>query len=300
MLKLSDYREAIKLDTPVPAAETDDRSTHDLLLTALAGLKDKKYTGGTSANLSTDAGLDLWLKTELAERPAGDLDPITSRAIDTLLWRRMDRHGRIEVKSLRRVIDLNPDSDYTHADSVVLYRGDSEQIVVDAIVTSAMPDLSGCPLPFDHCIDSEIQTQGGPWIKSDLKKIKEITGIEELPLGEAVITRGYRLPAKYVIHTVSPKASGGNHEDRLKELYDTYIACLNLAAQVKDIKSVAFPAIGTGMGGFSLEESAQVALKAVDNWFDEHSGKVELVALLVRGDHDSEAYQHALDRWVED
>jgi len=79
--------------------------------------------------------------------------------------------------------------------------------------------------------------------------------------GEAKITKGYNLPANFVIHTVGPVWNGGNYnEDEL--LTNCYLNSLKLAVQNK-IKSIAFPAISTGVYGFPLEHAAQIAIKTV-------------------------------------
>ena len=79
--------------------------------------------------------------------------------------------------------------------------------------------------------------------------------------GEAKITKGYNLPANFVIHTVGPVWNGGNYnEDEL--LTNCYLNSLKLAVQNK-IKSIAFPAISTGVYGFPLERAAQIAIKTV-------------------------------------
>ncbi|XCB29091.1 macro domain-containing protein [Arcanobacterium hippocoleae] len=208
MLKLADYRDAIRLDEEFPAPMNDRRSNYDLLMTALSGLKDKHYTGASSmAHLSTDDGLLRWLHAELAARKAGPIDPITSRAINTLLYRQIGKRGRVEVLNLRRVSDQLPDCDFVNVDDVVLYRGDILEVVADAVVNTALDDLSGCPIPLHGCLDSAIHSQAGPWLKNDAAKIIELQGAPEAP-GAAKITRGYRLPAKYIIHTHMPRFQG--------------------------------------------------------------------------------------------
>ena len=300
MLKLADYREAIHLDEEFPEPKDDRRSNYDLLMTALSGLKDKHYTGAsTMAHLSTDEGLMRWLHAELAIRKAGPIDPITSRAINTLLYRQIGKRGRVEVLNLRRISDQLPNSDYVNAEDVVLYRGDILEVVADAVVDTALDDLSGCPIPLHGCLDSVIHMQAGPWLKNDAATIMELQGKREAP-GSAKITRGYRLPAKYIIHTHMPRFSGEFTEKHKQILADCYRNSLNLALEKGDIKTIAFPAIGTGMNGFPKDGACKIALDTVEEWWRIHPDALDLIVFSVHSDVDSEIYLHTLSTWVSD
>lgn len=300
MLKLAEYRDAIQLDEDFPAPVNDRRSNYDLLMTALSGLKDKHYTGASSmAHLSTDEGLFRWLHAELAIRKAGPIDPITSRAINTLLYRQIGKRGRVEVLNLRRVSDRIPDCDFVNADDVVLYRGDILEVVADAVVNTALSDLSGCPIPLHGCLDSVIHGQAGPWLKNDAAKIMALQGKLESP-GSAKITRGYRLPAKYIIHTHMPRFAGEFTNEHKKMLAACYRNSLNLALEKGDIKTIAFPAIGTGMNGFPKDVACKIALDTVEEWWQIHPDALDLVVFSVQSDVDSEIYFDTLSRWVSD
>ncbi len=301
MLELSDYRDAIHLDEPFPDPVEDTRSNYDLLMTALGGIRDKHYTGTSSlAHLSPDEGLMRWLSAELAVREPGPINPIASRAINTLLYRQVGRHGRVEALHLRRVSDLIPECDYGQAGITVLYRGDMRQLVVDAVVNTALPDLTGCSIPLHGCLDSELHQQAGPWLRNDAATIHEMQGKPEEP-GHAKITRGYRLPARYVIHTVGPNVTDGRIDDKDRQtLYNCYWNSLALAFEKGDIKTIAFPAISTGLNGFPFNEAADIALAAVNDWVDRHDSALDLVVFSVHSDKDADTFYHELATWVED
>ncbi|SPT75521.1 O-acetyl-ADP-ribose deacetylase [Arcanobacterium haemolyticum] len=301
MLLLSDYRQAINLDEPFPEPQNDTRSDYDLLMTALGGITEKHYTGTSSlAHLSTDEGLLRWLQSELAVRDPKPLDPISSRAINTLLFRQVGRHGRVEAENLRRVSDMIPDCDYGPAPRTVLFRGDMRQLVVDAVVNPAVPDLNGCMVPLHSCLDSMLHEQAGPWMRTDTTTIRELNGGKGLEPADAIITRGYRLPAKYVIHTTGPRIKNGKVTKKDREtLFKAYWNCMELACAKGDIRSIAFPGISTGYGGFPLEEATQIALTAVERWIYQHDHILDLIVLSLRTDSDAEKVLRQLATWIE-
>ncbi len=130
---------------------------------------------------------------------------------------------------------------------------DITTLAVDAIVNAANESLLG-----GGGVDGAIHRAAGPEL---LAACRALGGC---PTGEARITRGYRLPARFVIHTVGPIWAGGRrNEDEL--LAACYRSCLALAGQ-HDIKSLAFPAISTGVYGFPAERAAQIAVRSVRNW----------------------------------
>ena len=99
---------------------------------------------------------------------------------------------------------------------IVLWRGDITTLAVDAIVNAANSQMLGCFVPCHGCIDNAIHSAAGIQLRNECAQLMEAQGYEE-PVGKAKITKGYNLPAKYVIHTVGPgggragdgKAEGG-------------------------------------------------------------------------------------------
>lgn len=133
-----------------------------------------------------------------------------------------------------------------------LLQGDITKAKVEAIVNAANPALRG-----GGGVDGAIHRAAGPNL---LKAGQEIVSKQSpLAVGEAVVTPGFELKAKFVIHTVGPIWQGGKNQE--KELLDkSYKSCLELAKE-KAIKSIAFPAISCGAYGFPLELAAPIALK---------------------------------------
>ncbi|MCI6574706.1 MAG: macro domain-containing protein [Actinomycetaceae bacterium] len=299
MVTLSEYRDLIHLDDPFPLPTKDARTGRDLLMTALSGLPNKRYTGTSSvAHLATDESLLRWLDAELTQRDPGPLDPITERAINSILLRVSGKHGRVEALNLRRVNDMFPENDYPRAFNTAIYLGDIRQLVVDAVVNSAMPDLTGCRIPLHGCLDSVIHLQAGPWMRNDGAAIMDVLG-HEAETGSAVITRGYRMPARYVIHTVAPEVHTGTPAQRDRELLrDCYWNCLELAREKGDISTIAFPALATGGNGFPFDIAAKIALQTVDDWMHIHASQLELVLFSVHNDEDLAHMERVLTTWV--
>jgi O-acetyl-ADP-ribose deacetylase (regulator of RNase III) len=141
-------------------------------------------------------------------------------------------------------------------------QGDITKQKTDAIVNAANSSLMG-----GGGVDGAIHRAGGPEILEECKRIVAKQG--GCPTGEAVITTGGNLPAKFVIHTVGPVWNGGKKNEPRK-LADCYRNSLQLAVENK-VTTVAFPNISTGVYGYPKDEAAQIAVKAVIEFLQTNS-----------------------------
>jgi len=155
---------------------------------------------------------------------------------------------------------------------VTVVVGDITQQDTDAIVNAANASLMG-----GGGVDGAIHRAGGDEILAECKEIRRARFPNGLPTGEAVITTGGKLPALYVIHTVGPIY--GQHDGKEAELLaNCYHNSLTLAVE-KNLTSVAFPAISTGVFGYPQAEAAKVASKTIENFLstDHQLKEVRLV-----------------------
>ena len=144
------------------------------------------------------------------------------------------------------------------AGRVAINVGDITKEAVDAIVNAANGTLMG-----GGGVDGAIHRAGGPEIKQACAEIRRTQYPDGLPTGEAVITTGGKLPAKYVIHTVGPVYARGSDKSAL--LAACYYNSLTLAVTHK-LKSIAFPAISTGVYGYPLADAAAVSSRTIEQF----------------------------------
>ncbi|MCR4676943.1 MAG: O-acetyl-ADP-ribose deacetylase [Sphaerochaetaceae bacterium] len=126
----------------------------------------------------------------------------------------------------------------------------------DAIVNAANSSLLG-----GGGVDGAIHAAAGPLL------VKECATLGGCKTGEAKITKGYKLKAKYVIHTVGPVYSGTDRDRTL--LSSCYTNCLNLALE-NGCKSISFCCISTGVYRYPLKEATEIALSTTENWLEDH------------------------------
>ena len=161
-----------------------------------------------------------------------------------------------------------------------IVRGDITKLEVDAIVNAANTTLLG-----GGGVDGAIHRAAGPEL---LAECRTLGGCEP---GDAKLTRGYRLPARFVIHTVGPIWRGGKHEEP-ETLANCYRNSLQLAAE-NGIQTIAFPAISCGAYGYPIQEAAEIALKTTREFLAK-TDKIEKVIFVLWGEDVYEAYRKLL------
>ena len=175
------------------------------------------------------------------------------------------------------------------AERLVLWKGDITTLAADAIVNTANAKLLGCFIPLHGCIDNAIHSAAGIQLRLDCDEIMQRQGFDE-PTGQAKITRGYNLPARYVLHTVGPIIHSAVQETDRRLLSSCYTACLEAAAEHEDIHSVAFCCISTGEFHFPKVLAAQIAVQTVTNWLAGANKQIERVIFNIFTQEDLKIY----------
>ncbi len=162
---------------------------------------------------------------------------------------------------------------------IKVVQGDITQLKVDAIVNAANSTLLG-----GGGVDGAIHRAAGPELKACCAKLGDCAtgetatapsmarGPRRCPVGEAVITPGFKLPAKYVIHTVGPVWHGGKSNESTL-LANCYRNSLDLALK-NGVKTIAFPSISTGAYGYPKEEAAKIAVSVMQEYESKFDGIV--------------------------
>ena len=169
-----------------------------------------------------------------------------------------------------------------------LWQGDITRLKVDAIVNAANAQGLGCWAPLHNCIDNCIHSAAGIQLRKEC--YDQLQG-RLLKTGEAIITKGYNLPAKHVIHTVGPIIDTGiPTKEQEEQLAQCYRSCLDLAEQA-GLESIAFCCISTGVFHFPNERAAKIAVETVKNYPRQ---SVKTVVFNVFLDKDREIYERLL------
>ena len=180
-------------------------------------------------------------------------------------------------------------------DGLLLWQGDITRLKVDAIVNAANSQMLGCWQPLHNCIDNCIHSAAGIQLRQECYKLMQTQGHDE-QTGQAKITRGYNLPARYVIHTVGPIVPQGSLPTVRQEqqLASCYRSCLDVA-HANGLKSIAFCCISTGVFNFPNWRAAEIALATVKEWLaTHHSSSINQIVFNVFLDKDYDIYKQLL------
>lgn len=175
-----------------------------------------------------------------------------------------------------------------------LWRGDITRLKVDAIVNAANAQLLGCWSPLHACIDNCIHSAAGIQLRQECYELMQAQGHDE-PTGQAKVTKGYNLPARYVIHTVGPIISDGYPTPGQEvQLASCYRSCLAAADEV-GCESIAFCCISTGVFHFPNHRAAEIAVTTVRTWLQTHPAtSLHTIVFNVFLDKDHDIYRELL------
>ena len=180
------------------------------------------------------------------------LDPSFLAVQDALLSAEREEKGVVEADAL---------PERPGHPGIALWQGDITRLKADAIVDADNDRLLGCFVPCHSCIDNAIHSAAGLQLRDECSRLMEQQGRPE-PTGQAKLTGGYNLPARYVLHTVGPIIHGRVTPQDRELLASCYRSCLKLASE-HELRSVAFCCISTGEFHFPNQEAAQIAVQTV-------------------------------------
>ncbi|WBW96708.1 protein-ADP-ribose hydrolase [Oceanirhabdus sp. W0125-5] len=194
-----------------------------------------------------------------------------------------------------KIITHVDEIDTKFGEKILLWKGDITTLAVDAIVNAANSKLLGCFIPMHKCIDNAIHSASGMQLRNECYKIMESQGYDE-HTGEAKITKGFNLPAKYVIHTVGPIITDKVTAFQEWQLASCYESCLESAKEIEDLKTIAFCCISTGEFCFPKKRAAEIAVRTVLNYLERKPHNLEKVVFNVFSEEDLNVYKNLFSK----
>ena len=249
-----------------------------------------KADSGTYAHLATPPDADgqrQLLRGLMNIRPPRALDGEVLRIQDEYLQTRLREAG---IVTLADIPQIRP--------GLSLWQGDITRLQADAIVNAANSQMLGCFVPCHACIDNCIHTFAGVQLRAACHRQMEALRARygegyEQPTARPMLTEGFNLPAKWVVHVVGPIVAGPLTADHERALADCYTNTLNLCRE-KGLRSVAFCCISTGVFRFPNARAAQIAVQTVTAWLSAHPGAMDRIIFNVFKDEDKEYYEQLL------
>ena len=210
-------------------------------------------------------------------------------AEDLFLQEELEKKGITDVSTIQTVKENYPNSALKNPDKICLWRGDITKLKIDCIVNPANSQGLGCFSPNHNCLDNQVQTIAGVRLRlacNEIMKAKEY----HLKTGEAIITEGYNLPAKHVIHTVGPIIVWEVTKEQEVELANCYLNSLKLAIE-NNLRTISFPGISTGVFRFPKDRACKIAIDTVDQFLSENREKMDKVVFNLWDEEDVKNYE---------
>jgi O-acetyl-ADP-ribose deacetylase (regulator of RNase III) len=216
---------------------------------------------------------------------------------DEYLKERAEERGIVPLARIPSIAE-SLGSNRPFADTLSLWQGDITCLAVDAIVNAANSQMLGCFQPCHSCIDNCIHSYAGIQLRAECHRQMQVLrsryGREyEQPTAVPMLTDGYNLPAKKVVHIVGPIVYDGLTPKLESDLADCYRNTLDLCAE-NGLRSVAFCSISTGVFRFPKERAAEIAVRTVTDWLAAHPGRMDRVIFNVFSDRDRCNYEQKL------
>ena len=237
------------------------------------------------------------LRALMNVRMPGEMDADTLRLQDEYLTRRAREKGVVTLADI-----LTAAAQYGAAapfgEKLSVWQGDITRLALDAIVNAANSQMLGCFVPLHSCIDNCIHTFAGVQLRAECARRMDALRARygedyEQPTAVPMLTGGYNLPAKRVIHVVGPIVEDGLTPALERDLADCYRNALDLCLE-NGLRSVAFCCISTGVFRFPPDRAAEIAVAAVVAWLRRHPDAMDRIVFNVFRDEDRALYERIL------
>lgn len=227
---------------------------------------------GERINVPTDAdGQRALLRALMNVRGPEPLAPEVLEVQDAYLQERLQEVGTTKASDLPVIDAMDP-----VLSRISIWQGDITTLAADAIVNAANNRMLGCFVPGHHCIDNAIHTFAGMQLRVECNKLMEAQGVFE-PTGRVKVTGAYNLPSRYVFHTIGPIIQGSRVSPREELLLKScYEECLKAATQ-RNLESIAFCCISTGVFGYPQDSAAQVAINTVCDYLKNTDSNLRVI-----------------------
>lgn len=224
------------------------------------------------------------------------MDARVTEVQDEYLKERIRENGIVMLSEILTLADQG--STHALADKLSIWQGDITRLAVDAIVNAANSQMLGCFVPMHTCIDNCIHTFAGIQLRAEcnrqMNQLRAKYGPDyEQPTAVPMLTDGYNLPAKKIIHIVGPIVEGRLTKDLEQDLAACYKNTLDMCME-NGLHSVAFCCISTGVFRFPNKRAAEIAVQTVTEWLSEHPDAMERVIFNVFKDEDKTYYETEL------
>ena len=215
---------------------------------------------------------------------------------DEYLRERNRENGILRLSDIPTIADQG--SGHAFADKISIWQGDITRLAIDAIVNAANSQMLGCFVPMHTCIDNCIHTFAGVQLRAECKRqidaLREKYGPDyEQPTAMPMLTDGFNLPAKKVVHIVGPIVQGKLTKTLEQDLADCYANTLDMCMQ-NGIRSVAFCCISTGVFSFPNDRAAKIAADTVTKWLAKNPDAMERIIFNVFKEKDKAYYEEEL------
>ena len=215
---------------------------------------------------------------------------------DDYLRERIRENGIVGLAEIPTLADQG--STIPHGSQLSLWQGDITRLSVDAVVNAANAQMLGCFVPMHTCIDNCIHTFAGVQLRAACNRQMNLLRARygpdyEQPTAVPMLTDGYNLPAKKVVHIVGPIVSGMLTPALEEALAACYRNTLDLCVE-NGLRSVAFCCISTGVFHFPADRAARIAVRTVTQWLDRHGAQMDRVIFNVFSEKDRDIYERLL------